>query len=99
MTIHKRIEPAPRDRLEKIAKDAIAVAHARSFLSLDNQKVAGSPSCGRACTRVISNRSPDSPASYGGGARRAEGDPVAALRPASFLLRPPPPPPPHCGGA
>src|SRR5882762_4460338 len=33
VTIHKRVEPTPRDRLEKTAKSAIAVAHARSFLS------------------------------------------------------------------
>jgi hypothetical protein len=69
MTIHKRVEPAPRDRLEKVAKDAIAVAHARSFLSLDNQKVAGSSRFGRACTRVISNRSPDIPAEAAAGGR------------------------------
>ncbi len=56
MTIHKPIEPTTRDRLEKVAKNAIAVAHARScFLSLDNQKVAGSSSKERACTRDISN--------------------------------------------
>src|SRR5712691_8594426 len=67
VTIHKRVKPTPRDRLEKTAKSAIAVTHARSFLSLDNQKVAGSSCCDRACTRVIVNRSPDSPASYGGG--------------------------------
>src|SRR5260370_580539 len=70
VTIHKRVKPTARDRLEKAAKSAIAVTHARSFLSLDNQKVAGSSCCDRACTRVIVNRSPDSPAFDGGGQKR-----------------------------
>ena len=67
MAIHNRVEPPTSDRLEKIAKDAIAVAHARSFLSLDNQKVAGSACYAGHAPRVIVNCSPDSPAVTGGG--------------------------------
>jgi hypothetical protein len=37
------------DRFEEVSKDAIEVAHARPFLSLDNQKVLGSRRIRRAC--------------------------------------------------
>src|SRR5262249_24039581 len=36
--IHSGLEPATIDRFKQTAKDAIDVAHARPFLSLDNQK-------------------------------------------------------------
>src|SRR5262249_189027 len=36
--VHDRLKLTPIDRLEQCSKSAIDVAHARSFLSLDNQK-------------------------------------------------------------
>src|SRR5215471_1087467 len=38
MAVHNRRKPPPIDRFEQTSKGAIEVAHARSFLSLDNQK-------------------------------------------------------------
>src|SRR5262245_17682673 len=60
--------PAP-DRFEELPENAIAVAHARSFLSLDNQKVAGSRRSGRACACATVTHSPDGPALAGRGDR------------------------------
>src|SRR5260370_13668646 len=57
-----RFKPAPRNRFEKTRKDAIAVLHARSLLSLDNQKVTGSRRFYRASIRDTVTHSPDSPA-------------------------------------
>src|ERR1700686_4460482 len=36
--VHNRLKPPPIDRFKKTPKDAIAIAHARPFLSLDNRK-------------------------------------------------------------
>src|SRR5262249_8359849 len=38
VALHRRLEGAPIERFEQTAKDAIEKSHARSFLSLDNQK-------------------------------------------------------------
>jgi hypothetical protein len=44
VAIHNTVEPPAHNRFEQMAKNAIAVPHARPrfFLSLDNQKVAAS---------------------------------------------------------
>src|SRR5258705_10500636 len=38
VAVHNSRKPPPIDRFEQTSKGAIQVAHARSFLSLDNQK-------------------------------------------------------------
>src|SRR5215471_1180140 len=38
MAVHNRRKPPPIDRFKQTSKDAIEIAHARPFLSLDNQK-------------------------------------------------------------
>src|SRR5439155_8597349 len=38
VAVHNGRKPPPIDRFEQTSKDAIEIAHARSFLSLDNQK-------------------------------------------------------------
>src|SRR5215467_3971776 len=38
MSVHSSLEPAPINRFKQTSKDAIEIAHARPFLSLDNQK-------------------------------------------------------------
>src|SRR5262244_2524092 len=38
VAVHNSRKPPPIDRFEQTSKGAIKVAHARSFLSLDNQK-------------------------------------------------------------
>src|SRR6267154_1732491 len=35
--VHDRLKPPPINRFKKTSKDAIAIAHARPLLSLDNQ--------------------------------------------------------------
>src|SRR5262249_34833249 len=61
VALDNRLEPRPRDRFEEAGKDAIPVVHARlHFLSLDNQKIAGSRRKSRACASDIVTHSPDS---------------------------------------
>jgi hypothetical protein len=50
VAFHDRRKLPPAHRFEKVRKDAIAVAHARPFLSLDNQKRSVCAGPAGACT-------------------------------------------------